>query len=150
MTTIIQARADNLDDLVPLFDGYRIFYKQKSDVPLARKFLLERMQKNESCIFLAYFNNRPAGFTQLYTTFSSVTLQHVYILNDLYVDVDYRKKGIGEALLERAKEFCQTKGYKGLALETAIDNPAQRLYERLGWKKDTHCFHYFWTSEPSS
>ncbi|HAI44518.1 MAG TPA: GNAT family N-acetyltransferase, partial [Maribacter sp.] len=35
-------------------------------------------------------------------------------------------------------------GYKGLALETAIDNPAQKLYEKLDWEKDSHCFHYFW------
>ncbi|MFH6604226.1 GNAT family N-acetyltransferase [Maribacter algicola] len=150
MTTIVQAGPDNLDHLVPLFDGYRVFYQQKSDVASAMDFLLERMRKNESHILLAYYDGQPAGFTQLYTTFSSVTLQPVYILNDLYVVPEYRQNGIGEALLENAKELCRAKGYKGLALETAIDNPAQGLYERLGWKKDTHCFHYFWTLEPSN
>ena len=34
--------------------------------------------------------------------------------------------------------------FKGLALETAKANPAQRLYEKLGWKKDLEHLHYFW------
>ena len=58
--------------------------------------------------------------------------------------LEARKKGIGEALMERAKLFAKNKGSKGLTLETAIDNPAQKLYERLGWKKDTHVNHYTW------
>ncbi|WP_273567206.1 GNAT family N-acetyltransferase [Maribacter halichondriae] len=147
MIEIIKVDKTYLDDIAPLFDAYRIFYGQNSDVPAARIFLTERMDKRESVLFLAHHKGIPAGFTQLYTTFSSVTLQPVYILNDLYVDVKYRKMGIGEALLEKGKTFCKSKGYKGLALETAIDNPAQKLYERLGWEKESHCFHYFWSAE---
>jgi len=150
MTTIVQADKNHIPDLAPLFDAYRVFYKQESDIESAEKFLSERITNNESVIFLAYFDNVPVGFTQLYTTFSSVTMQPVFILNDLYVDANYRKKGVGEALLEHAKVFCKAKRYKGLALETATDNPAQQLYERLGWEKDSHCFHYFWTSKASS
>ncbi len=147
MIEIIKVDKTHLEDIVPLFDAYRNFYGQKSDLTSARLFLSERMDKRESILFLANYNGTPVGFTQLYTTFSSVTLQAVYILNDLYVDAKYRKMGIGEALLEKAKNFCKSKGYKGLALETAIDNPAQKLYERLGWKKDSNCFHYFWSVE---
>jgi hypothetical protein len=33
---------------------------------------------------------------------------------------------------------------KGLALSTATDNPAQYLYERLGWEKETGFLNYFW------
>ncbi len=73
-------------------------------------------------------------------------MKPILILNDLFVHNEHRKKGIGEALLERAKAYCKENQYKGLALETAIDNPAQSLYERLGWPKDMHCFHYFWTA----
>lgn len=147
MTTIIEANLNNIAEVAPLFDQYRMFYGQESNEQAAKEFLVERIQKEESIIFLAYFNDKPAGLTQLYTSFSSVSLQAVFILNDLYVSQAYRKKGIGEALLNRAKELCREKKYKGLALETDIENPAQQLYEKLGWKKDTDCFHYFWTSK---
>ena len=147
MTTILEANAFHIDDLTPLFDQYRVFYKQESNVEAAKKFLLQRIQKGESIIFLAYWNDKPVGFTQLYTTFSSVSLESVFILNDLFVSEVHRKKGIGDALLNKAKELCAERKYKGLALETGIKNPAQKLYEKLGWKKDTDCFHYFWTCQ---
>ncbi len=142
--TIRKATISDLEHIVPLFDAYRMFYEQKSDVESARRFLTERFANDESVIFIALENGEPVGFTQLYKTFSSVSLQPSYILNDLYVAPQYRKNGVGEALLNQAKNHCQEMGYKGLALETAVDNPAQKLYERLDWKKDTGYIHYFW------
>ena len=84
------------------------------------------------------------GFTQLYPSFSSVSMQRVYILNDLYVSEKSRGQGIGESLMEYAKQFARKMGSKGLTLETAVDNPAQNLYKRLGWVKDTEVNHYTW------
>ncbi len=142
---IITATADHLDILAPLFDGYRVFYKQASDLEAARSFLSERFQKKDSTIFLALDENgNGLGFTQLYPSFSSVSMQRTYILNDLYVSKAARGKGVGESLLEHAKAFAKQQGAKGLTLETAVDNPAQKLYERLEWKKDTDVFHYTW------
>ncbi|WP_246865770.1 GNAT family N-acetyltransferase [Croceivirga thetidis] len=130
--------------MVPLFDGYRVFYNQNSDLEAAEKFLSSRLNKNESIIFMAKVGAKAMGFTQLYFTFSSVSMEPFLILNDLYVTPDFRGLGVGEKLLTIAKSFCSNNGYKGLALETAVDNPAQYLYEKLGWKKDTDFFHYFW------
>ncbi|MGW9686570.1 N-acetyltransferase family protein [Flagellimonas sp. 2504JD1-5] len=132
--------------IVPLFDAYRVFYEQKSDLEAARSFLKERFSKEETVVFLALDNGIPVGFTQLYTSFSSVSLQPFFILNDLFVAPKARKKGVGEALINAAKKHCEQMGYKGLALETAVDNPAQKLYERLGWTKDEAYLHYFWSN----
>ena len=147
MIRIIKASLENLDQVVPLFDQYRVFYNQESNVDDALVFLEERIRKNESIVFLAFYNDEPVGFTLLYPMFSSVSMQHSYVLNDLFVPIQHRKKRIGEALLNRAKKFCLDKKAKGLALETAIDNPAQKLYEKLNWVKDIDSFHYFWTAQ---
>ncbi len=142
---IIQATQENLDQLVPLFDGYRVFYKKASNPEAARKFLSERFKKNDSVIFLALDENeKGVGFTQLYPSFSSVAMQRTYILNDLFVSPEVRGKGVGEAIMNEAKVFAVKVGSRGLTLETDFDNPAQKLYERLGWKKDTKVFHYTW------
>lgn len=143
---IKRASLDDLELIVPLFDAYRVFYEQKSDGDAARIFLKERFLRNETLLLLALDNGKPVGFTQLYTTFSSVSMQPFYILNDLFVISESRKKGVGEALLNSAKEYCKRAGYKGLALETAVSNPAQKLYERLGWTKDETYLHYFWSN----
>jgi len=147
MVEIIKASKSDLAIIVPLFDQYRIFYGQESNIKAAEKFLIDRFRLNECTVFIAKYENKAAGFTLLYKTFSSVSMRPYYVLNDLYVNTDYRQKGIGQLLLEKAQAYCRSKNYKGLALETAIDNPAQRLYEKLGWKKDSHCFHYFWQAE---
>ncbi|MGJ8658752.1 MAG: GNAT family N-acetyltransferase [Cellulophaga fucicola] len=146
MVVIQKATVKDVSIIAPLFNSYRVFYKQESNLVAATEFLTERLNQNQSYIFIAFIDNKAVGFTQLFTSFSSVSLKSVFILNDLYVDKNYRSQKIGASLLLKAKEFCKEKGYKGIALETAIDNPAQKLYERLNWKKDADCFHYFWTA----
>lgn len=147
MDKIYRVGLEHLPVVTPLFDKYRIFYEQDSDLQAAENFLQERLTNNESIILVADIDGRAVGFTQLYTSFSSVSMLPIYILNDLYVEGEHRKKGIGEALLNHAKKLCRENGFKGLALETAMDNPAQKLYERLGWKKDSGYFHYFWSAQ---
>jgi len=73
-------------------------------------------------------------------------MERMYILNDLYVDSSCRNEGVGEALIDKAKELCKSLNYKGLGLQTAQDNPAQKLYERLGFEIDSD-LQYFWMNE---
>lgn len=143
--TIIKAQLEHLDHIVPLFDAYRVFYKKESNQSAAKQFLFERLTNKDSIIYLAFVKNKAVGFTQLYSSFSSVSMQPFYILNDLYVNQQYRKQGIGIALLNKAKELCINSNYKGLYLQTQTTNPAQLLYESLGWEKDLD-LQYFWTN----
>ena len=145
---INQATIDHLDQLVPLFDGYRVFYKQTSDKKNAKHFLKNRLINEDSIIFIAFDEQSNAiGFTQLYPIFSSVSMRPLHILNDLFVDTSNRGSGVGHALLEHAKDFSIKRSGKGLILETAKDNPAQYLYERNGWKLDTKTLHYTWANK---
>jgi len=142
--TIVRAGRDELDDLAPLFDGYRQFYGQRSDLTAARGFLRDRIERDESVIYLAYANGgEAAGFTQLYPSFSSVSLKPLWILNDLFVRSDVRRGGVGRALLERARRHALETGAKGLVLSTGVTNKAaQTLYESCGWLRDEEFFQY--------
>ena len=143
---ITKATLKHLDNLIPLFDGYRVFYKQVSNLEATKKFLTERLQNDDSVIYIMYVDNVAVGFTQLYPLWSSVSMQPMYLLNDLYVNSNYRGKGIGEALINKAKQLCKDENNKGMAIQTAFDNPAQNLYKRLGFKKDSD-LHFFWMNE---
>lgn len=143
--TIIKAHIDHLEDLVPLFDGYRQFYKQPTNKDGARQFLIERFKNKDAVIYMAYIEDKAVGFTQLYPLLSSVSMQPMYLLNDLFIDFNYRGQGIGEALIIKAKQLCIKENNKGLAIQTAFDNPAQQLYQRLGFVKDPD-LHFFWTT----
>lgn len=141
---IRQASVPDLEALVPLFDGYRQFYGKPSDIALARTFLLERLQHNQSIIFIATQPNGAAvGFTQLYPTFSSVSAARTFILNDLFVATEARRSGVGIKLLEAAVQFGRSVGAVRLSLSTATDNEtAQSLYVAQGWVRDTKFYTY--------
>jgi len=126
-----------LDSVAPLFDAYRRFYGQAQDLERARAFLRERLANDESIVLLAQLNGRPAGFTQLYPMFSSVRAARLFVLNDLYVDTNARRAGVGRALLDAAAAFARAEGACGLMLETGRDNDAARaLYRAAGWNED--------------
>ena len=141
---IKRAMQSDLGRIAELFDDYRVFYKQSSDKELALKFITERFNNNESVIFYAIDNEgNHVGFTQLYPSFSSVSAQRCWVLNDLYVSKDVRSLGVGTLLLNKAKNYAIKTNTKGIKLETGKDNiGAQKLYQKLGYKKDSD-FSYF-------
>ncbi|MRN51890.1 GNAT family N-acetyltransferase [Paenibacillus monticola] len=144
---IERASMEDMELLIPLFDEYRMFYGQVSDPTGARDFLTERLKLDESVIFMAVvgegINKRAGGLTQLYPSFSSVTMQRLWILNDLFVSAAQRGFGLGSMLLTSARAFAVSTGTKGLSLTTMTDNMvAQRLYERQGYLKDDEFYTY--------
>jgi ribosomal protein S18 acetylase RimI-like enzyme len=133
-----RAGADDLDLLAPLFDAYRVFYGQDSDLAAAHRFLAVRQAAGESQLILAEADGEAVGFVQLYPFFSSVRLARLLVLNDLYVAEGARRMGVARALIDGAAELARDRGCHGLMLETAEDNrAAQTLYEKLGWEQQT-------------
>jgi ribosomal protein S18 acetylase RimI-like enzyme len=134
---IRRAGPQDLDALAVLFDAYRGFYGQSSDVARARDWLRTRMRVGESVVLLAEGANGILGFTQLYPMFSSVRTARTWILNDLYVAESARRTGVARALLDAAADFARADGAAGLSLETTRDNTAARaLYRAAGWQED--------------
>ena len=142
---IKRAAAEDLHDVSDLFNLYRVFYKQNSDLSLAVSFISERINRKDSVIFYAYDESGGAlGFTQLYPMFSSVSAKSSWVLNDLYVSSSARRLGVGRMLMEAAKEFAIESKAKGIALETGKNNVnAQALYESLGYEQDPDVYNYF-------
>ena len=136
-TTISRAGPADLDALAQLFDAYRQFYGQPSDVPRARDWLRSRLRVGESVVLLAKRGDVIVGFVQLYPMFSSVRTAKTWILNDLYVDAGARRSGVARSLLDAAAKFAREDGAAGISLETTQDNAAARaLYRAAGWNED--------------
>lgn len=143
MMRIFQATVEDLEGVSKLFNLYRMFYRQPSNLEGAKTYIKERIESKESVIFVAQDKQKYVGFTQLYPTFSSISMQRAWILNDLYVDEGARKQGVGELLIHKAIDFAKETGAKSIGLSTASDNySAQSLYERNGFIRDNQFFHY--------
>jgi len=144
MTKIIRAEIEHIDELAELFNSYRVFYEQDSNVELARNFIKSRMENKESTIFVSQNSDEELiGFVQLYSSFCSVYVCPILILYDLFVKTEARGNGHGRALMDKATEFAKSEGYDRLELSTATDNfIGQSLYESLGYERDNDFYHY--------
>lgn len=137
-----RATIEDANIIAPLFDAYRVWYHQTADADGALHFITERLQLNESVIFIAFINDEAIGFTQLYPIFTSVGMKRAFLLNDLFITASARGKHAGTALLNAAKDHARTLNCKWLLLETATDNfAAQALYEKDGWIKEKNFFY---------
>ena len=142
---IRKADMGDIKEVAVLFDQYRMFYKQDTDIGGAQKFLTERIQQNESVIFIAILDHIMVGFTQLYPIFSSVSMKRAWLLNDLFVAPEARGSGAADKLLKAAQQMGADTSSRWMVLQTATTNHrAQKVYERNGWKKDHEYFSYYY------
>ena len=135
---IVRGNIDCLEDIALLFNGYRMFYEQKSDLEGAKEFIKERILQEESYIFIAYEEDKPVGFVQLFPFFTSVGMKRAYVLNDLFVDPSCRGIGAGKALMQKAFQFCDEMNGRFVLLQTATNNyTAKALYEHVGMELES-------------
>ncbi|TSB47351.1 GNAT family N-acetyltransferase [Alkalicoccobacillus porphyridii] len=140
---IYQATTNDIEQVAYLFNLYRQFYHQPSNIDGAVSYIRERLEQKDSTIFIAEMEGSYVGFVQLYPTFSSIAMQKALILNDLFVLEEARKMGIGDILLASAKEHALREGVTRLSLSTAIHNhAAQALYNKHGYERDQDFYHY--------
>ena len=141
--TVRQAILSDLNDLARLFNQYREFQGEKSDLAAAQEFLQARFDHGESVVFLAQDGNSPTGFAQLYPSYSSVSLKRVFVLNDLFVHESGRRKGVASKLLAAIEAYAWSLGAVRVTLNVSRDNkPGQALYEEHGWRRDAQFFTY--------
>ena len=137
------ATSDDANIIGEVFDLYRIFYNQVSNVSVAQQYVFERLKKNESTIFFVEENGICLGFTQLYPTFDSVNVRKKIVLYDLFVREEHRRRGIAESLMNTVKEYAFQNNFGSIELSTNKTNlPGQTLYESLGYVRDNEFYSY--------
>lgn len=140
------ATLEDLEVAAGLFNMYRIFYRQEADYARCKQFIADRLNNDQSHIFIIYVDDQAVGFVQLYKLYHYIKLQKQWLLSDLFVHADYRGQGLSIALIERAKQWCKETGACGLMLETEKTNIiGNRLYPRCGFEYDgMHNYYYWW------
>ena len=130
-----KATLEDLQYLSKLFDEYRVFYHKESDVLAAENFIKERIINKDSEIFVSEENGILTGFVQLYPLFSSTRMKKYWLLNDLFVNENFRGKGFSKQLIEDAKTLCKTTNACGILLETGKSNDiGNQLYPSSGFE----------------
>lgn len=142
---IREVKTSDLDQLSILFNSYRIFYGKESNIDVSKKFLESRISNKDSKMFICEVNNILTGFVQLYPLFSSVRVSKYWLLNDLFIDSEFRGKGYSKLLIDRAKELVLESGACGMMLETEKSNKiGNSLYPKTGFKINDLSNFYEW------
>lgn len=138
-----RAVSGDIESLLPLVRAYRVFYEQQPDPQRERAYVHHHFESGSSVIYIAEEDEIAAGFAQLFRTYSTVHLAPAWILEDLFVEMAFRGRGIAAALLSSAVDHARAEGASGMFLETALDNfAAQRVYERAGWRRESRFLKY--------
>lgn len=86
-------------------------------------------------VLLAQSNGNPVGFATYHRIYSTFLAQPGIWLDDLFIKVEYRRRGIGEAFIERLCQEAQRIGGGRIDWTVAVDNsPAIQFYEKMGAK----------------
>jgi GNAT superfamily N-acetyltransferase len=137
------ATEDDIEAVAALFDGYRQFYGRTPDLVGATGFIGERVIRGDSVVIVAEGEDGLVGFAQLYPSFTSVGMDRIMILNDLFVSSKHRGGGVGRALLDAAVHWAKRVGAIRLTLSTQKENlAAQQVYEKAGWTRDEAFYTY--------
>jgi ribosomal protein S18 acetylase RimI-like enzyme len=81
---------------------------------------------------LAFLDDKPAGFTLFFTTYSTWEGRPGLYLEDIFVSEWARRSGLGRRLVADLGALAVARGYRRLDLSVLDWNPARAFYERLG------------------
>jgi GNAT superfamily N-acetyltransferase len=134
---ITRATVADVAAIAPLFDAYRAFFTGGNRLDESRRFLEERLARDESVVFAARDSEDTVGFIQLYPLWSSWYCRRIWFLSDLYVKENARKRGVGRRLVERVIEHARETGAVSVMVELPRREPhLEEFYRRLGFGRD--------------
>lgn len=110
-------------------------YEKMSDQVIATVETLEEFvfERNAAQVFLAEYNDEPAGFALFFENFSTFIGRTGLYLEDLFVDPDKRGLGIGKALFQAVAAEAERRGCQRMEW-TCLDwnTPSIEFYRRMG------------------
>ncbi|SDZ50313.1 ribosomal-protein-alanine N-acetyltransferase [Evansella caseinilytica] len=122
----IQIRLMELDDL----DQVMEVEKDAFTSPWSRAAFVNEITTNQfAYYFVAIMGNRIIGYIGVW-----IIIDEAHITN-IAIHSEYRRRGIGEKLLDGAMELAKMLGSKKMTLEVRVSNEnAMRLYRKKGFQ----------------
>ena len=112
---------DNIDDNAQINNYYENFYKSENN----KLFIAKENENIIGYIFIKITN--PKQNAEIYKE---------ALIDALYVEKEYRNKGVATQLINKAKEFSKEKYAKKISINVIKDNEnALNLYHKLGFEE---------------
>lgn len=148
MISMYSLRKATLNDIDKLIE-FRIEFLREIQDPLLnsemeifrksiKEFFLNKMKCNEFMAWLAEVDDdiiatSGLSFLQKPPHFINITGEYAYIMN-MYTKPEWRRKGIGSALLEKLFEEIKSRGIQSIVLHATLGG--RPLYEKYGFREN--------------
>jgi ribosomal protein S18 acetylase RimI-like enzyme len=111
---------------------------------LASEVLSGLLVQPNFIFFLAKCNDEYAGVANCFINYSTFKAKQLINIHDFSVSPHYRRKGIGEALMNKIFNYSKENCFAKVTLEVRNDNlNAQNLYKKMGFNECRPTM-YFW------
>lgn len=92
---------------------------------------------------VAFHQDKPIGYAMFYPYFASFRGQCGYYLEDIFIAEDFRRNGLGEAMVRIIARLAKERGFERIDFQVLEWNsPAVKFYEKLGALRDDSERHF--------
>lgn len=92
---------------------------------------------------VAFHDDEPVAYAMFYPYFASFRGQCGYYLEDIFIAEDFRRNGLGEAMVKIIAKLARQRGFERIDFQVLEWNtPAVKFYEKLGAIRDDSERHF--------
>lgn len=123
----------DINDVDLVMDAIKNIKDEEKSNSIDKSIISRFLENKNNYFFVALNDNVVVGYAVVYRQSSLDSLNDVMCLYDMKVLKDYRSKGIGELIINKIKETCESENILKLWIPTNIRNiPASILYKKTG------------------
>jgi GNAT superfamily N-acetyltransferase len=144
----IQIRKSTPDEVPAIVRLMRDFaeYENLADYcEITEERLLDVMFGEEAFVegLVAFHEEEPVAYAMFYPYFASFRGQCGYYLEDIFIAEDFRRNGLGEAMVKIIARLARQRGFDRIDFQVLEWNtPAVKFYEKLGALRDDSERHF--------
>ena len=136
---IRKAQKEDIDVLFDLINGLALYEKRPQDMTGSKEQLIYWLfEKNIATALLCELDGKAIGYAIYYPIFGSFPACGKVHLEDIFINEEFRGRGIGKYFLAKVIEYVFNDGYAGMEWSCLDWNtPSINFYKKLGAKQET-------------
>lgn len=142
---IRKSSPDEVPAIVRLMRDFAEYENLAEYCEITEQRLFEVMFGKEAFVegLLAFHEQVPVAYAMFYPYFASFRGQCGYYLEDIFVAEDFRRNGLGEAMVKIVAQLAKHRGFERIDFQVLEWNsPAVKFYEKLGAVRDDSERHF--------
>ena len=144
-----KANKDDISLLFELINGLALYEKRPQDMTGTKEDLEYWLfEKNIASSFIAELDGSPIGYAIYYPIFGSFSAKGKVHLEDIFINEEHRRKGLGKEFFEKIVNFALHEGYSGMEWSCLDWNtPSINFYNKINANEEIGRVYFEFTKQ---